>query len=178
MAYKDKAKELAWRSAYNKRPENIEQIKKSGRDWYKKHREFRLDYAKRYRELNREELIEKSKRYRKENREKINKTYRKYRKNHPEWCREQYLKNVYGITISQFNYMMETQGFKCAICGCGDWKGRWGTPHIDHDHKTGVVRGILCHGCNLAIGAILDNPETAESMSKYLKYGGNSAGAK
>lgn len=43
------------------------------------------------------------------------------------------------------------------------------TACVDHDHKTGVVRGLLCWNCNVAIGKLDDNPDTVLNAYKYLK---------
>ena len=62
---------------------------------------------------------------------------------------------------------METRG--CAICGTTEWMGRHQRPHIDHDHETGEVRGVLCHNCNLAIGHLKDDPELVARALAYLR---------
>lgn len=72
---------------------------------------------------------------------------------------------LYGITIEQRDALFAKQGFKCAICGCGDMKRRW---ELDHCHATGVVRGILCPGCNLMLGHAKDRPEILTAAAVYL----------
>lgn len=62
--------------------------------------------------------------------------------------------------------MFSSQAGACAVCKSTEW-GKAG-PHIDHDHKTGIVRGILCQKCNMAAGLLGDNPATAERMLAYL----------
>ncbi len=59
----------------------------------------------------------------------------------------------YGLTIEQFREMLLRQENKCASCGepVREGKGR-GCAHVDHNHITGKVRGILCAGCNVGIG--------------------------
>jgi hypothetical protein len=60
------------------------------------------------------------------------------------WCR-------YHLSSTRFeNMLMESTG-RCGICGC-QFSGK--EPHIDHDHKTGVVRGLLCHRCNLSLASV------------------------
>jgi hypothetical protein len=61
--------------------------------------------------------------------------------------RRAHLKERYGLTLEQWEAMFEAQGRKCAICSATTpgWKRAW---HTDHDHKSGAVRGILCHLCN------------------------------
>src|SRR6516164_3074869 len=66
----------------------------------------------------------------------------------------------YGITEDQWWLLFEQQGRCCAICAttvaCLAKEKRWAT---DHDHVTGAVRGILCHGCNLLLGKLGDSLE-------------------
>jgi hypothetical protein len=71
----------------------------------------------------------------------------------------------YGLTIEQYEEMWAQQGERCAGCGAAETKGRnW---HIDHDHVTGRVRGILCHGCNLALGHMDDDAERLARLTAY-----------
>lgn len=74
----------------------------------------------------------------------------------------------FGLTEAKYNAALEKQAFKCALCtspqpgGVGDW-------HIDHCHKTGRVRGLLCKNCNLGLGLFKDNPDLLEAGAVYLK---------
>ena len=73
----------------------------------------------------------------------------------------------YGVTESQYLEMLESQGNVCAICGkTPEENGR--RLSIDHDHKTGRVRGLLCIGCNRALGYFRDRPEIMLSAAEYL----------
>lgn len=102
-----------------------------------------------------------------------------YEKNKIMWLnrgRENYLIRTFGITQKQFDEMLESQGGVCAICGKQE---RVYTPGlvinetrrmcIDHDHKTGKIRGILCYACNVSIGRFDDNPETLRRAAEYLE---------
>ncbi len=73
------------------------------------------------------------------------------------------LRTKYGLTLDQYERILQGQGGCCKICG-GDGRGR--TLHVDHDHKTGQVRGILCNGCNILVGR-LEHP-LAERAKEYL----------
>jgi hypothetical protein len=76
----------------------------------------------------------------------------------------------YGITQEQFDAMLEHQGNRCAICRtdtpCPTSGKTW---HIDHDHETGRVRGLLCNSCNRGIGQLGDDPDRLESAARYLR---------
>jgi transcription elongation factor Elf1 len=73
---------------------------------------------------------------------------------------------MYGITPDEYRAMHERQNGKCAICNREPTTKR--LLHVDHCHKTNVVRGLLCHGCNTAIGAMKENIETLRSAIAYL----------
>ena len=79
--------------------------------------------------------------------------------------RHRYVK--YGLLPGIFDIMWEAQGGMCACCGDRLSAGR-GT-HVDHDHKTGVVRGLLCRRCNHMIGGARDNPDILTAGAQYLK---------
>lgn len=74
----------------------------------------------------------------------------------------------HGLTVGMFDAMWARQGSACAICHSTETTGR-GAFHIDHDHSTGAVRGILCQHCNLMLGHATDDPERLEAAARYLR---------
>ena len=79
----------------------------------------------------------------------------------------------YGISLDTYNDMLEEQGGKCAICN-----GEEITRHkggnirrlsIDHCHKTGKVRGLLCANCNTGIGKLKDDVTLVKLALNYLE---------
>lgn len=93
-------------------------------------------------------------------------------KENPEKYRERLYKKKYGITIADYNAILEEQDGKCAICGTSDPRGQ-GVFHIDHNHVTGKVRGLLCCDCNTGIGSLKDSPEVLLSALNYLEENGH-----
>jgi recombination endonuclease VII len=79
-----------------------------------------------------------------------------------------YVRRVYGIEVSEAQEMLKTQEYCCAICRLPIGNELNRDAQIDHDHKTGRVRGIVCLRCNLAIGWIQDDPERAKRIIRYL----------
>lgn len=75
----------------------------------------------------------------------------------------------YGLTLEQWAVLHDQQGGCCAICGQAPANGRWHILHIDHDHRTGRIRGLLCHNCNLGIGNFQDNADMLECAARYLR---------
>jgi hypothetical protein len=71
----------------------------------------------------------------------------------------------YGITLEEYEKLLEKQGGGCALCG----KAKKKKPlHVDHCHKTGKVRGLLCPPCNRAVGVLGDSKEALEKVVAYL----------
>lgn len=89
----------------------------------------------------------------------------------PEKFRERLLVRKYGLTIEDYDAMLENQGGSCAICNTTDPRGH-GRFHVDHNHKTGVVRGLLCTDCNTGIGSLKDSPEHLRAAAIYLETQG------
>lgn len=75
----------------------------------------------------------------------------------------------YGITPEEYDALVLVQGNRCRICG-GDSPGdritRW---CVDHDHRTGKVRGLLCTNCNQGIGKFKDDPVKLRLAAQYLE---------
>lgn len=96
-------------------------------------------------------------------------------KAHPLRGNRQRARNLmvnYGLTIEQADAMVAAQGNLCAICGeppKPDGVRSASRLHIDHDHESGRVRGLLCNHCNRGIGAFRDRPELLELAILYLR---------
>lgn len=80
--------------------------------------------------------------------------------------RKQNLLKLYNLTEDDYNNLLEAQQFRCKICG-KPWT--FGTLHVDHDHKTGKVRGLLCGLCNSMLGFADDNPDILLKALQYIR---------
>ncbi len=80
--------------------------------------------------------------------------------------RAEHLKRTYGLTLEAWDQLFERQGRACALCERRDPGSERGW-HVDHDHVTDRIRGILCIRCNSALGALGDN---AKGLAKALRY--------
>ena len=77
-----------------------------------------------------------------------------------------YLKFTYGISLDQFNSLLTKQNNCCAICNRVSPTGyNW---HVDHCHKTGRIRGILCSKCNQGLGMFEENIISIKKAIEYL----------
>ena len=112
-----------------------------------------------YYDKNKDKIIEKKKpvmrRYYIDNKEK----YKKY------WWNRQ--KKVFGIDETDYNNILLNQNNCCAIClrNINEFDNRL---HIDHDHKTGLFRGLLCYNCNAGLGNFKDNIKSLKKAINYL----------
>lgn len=82
--------------------------------------------------------------------------------------RDYMLQREYGISLLDFNIMLEEQEGKCKICGTIS-PGQKGVFHVDHNHNTGEIRGLLCHACNTGLGLLQDSEEVLYKAIQYLK---------
>ena len=85
-----------------------------------------------------------------------------------EWRKQTgaHRRHAYGLSIEEFNTLVAAQHGRCAICfevptGRGF--------HVDHCHLTGRIRGLLCRGCNLALGNMKDDPVRLKKAADYLR---------
>jgi hypothetical protein len=76
--------------------------------------------------------------------------------------REYHLRRRYGIGQVQVDRMLAEQGGVCAVCEKPD------PEHVDHDHKTSQVRGMLCFNCNQALGNVRDSAHVLDRLREYL----------
>lgn len=94
-----------------------------------------------------------------------------YNQNKSEKQRAYYLKIKFGISIEDYKNLLEKQNNKCAICGEKElslYNKKIKTLAVDHCHKTGKVRGLLCMKCNTAIGSLKENVEILDKAKTYL----------
>jgi len=163
------------RKWYWRDPEKVRALKRANSSkWQKLNPERRREIYRRWYYRHREEFLPKKNAARREKHklltaEEKNKkamAYREWRSRNGRHIQQRRLAR-YDLTIEQFESLLKEQGGACAICrstkfGPKNW-------HVDHDHKTGRVRGLLCHNCNLAIGLMKDNPKQLHEAAHYLE---------
>ena len=88
---------------------------------------------------------------------------------HVAGCRERKLSNKYGINQSTYEEMRGAQRGRCDICGTTSPDGR-GDFHVDHCHKSGNVRALLCMSCNRMLGFAKDSPHILRKAADYLEH--------
>lgn len=81
---------------------------------------------------------------------------------------ERRIQKTYGLKPGEYGQIYLAQGKVCAICRRATGATR--RLSVDHDHKTGFVRGLLCRPCNDLLGHLRDDPEAAARICDYLAY--------
>jgi hypothetical protein len=80
------------------------------------------------------------------------------------------LKRTYGITLAEYRAMEFTQGGRCLICQEIPTPALNRVPlYVDHNHRTGAVRALLCKDCNTGLGHLRDNPSLLTRAAAYLE---------
>jgi Autographiviridae endonuclease VII len=102
-------------------------------------------------------------------REREKASLQKWRKNNPEKVKAQRRKRNYGITQEQFDALIASQQNACAICRVGFSQSKINCPHVDHNHFTGKVRGLLCHNCNALLGHSKEDQNRLSAAIEYLQ---------
>ena len=99
--------------------------------------------------------------------DRVSKWTKDYKIEYAAMQRKSVLKIKYGLTVAEYNQMKTFQNSRCA--GCLQQPSKF---VVDHSHATGKVRGLLCNGCNLALGSTKDSILILEGLIKYLKERG------
>lgn len=128
---------------------------------------FQARAAARYR-ANPEPARERAKQWARDNPDRVAARAQRYREDgrRRQNDRRYHLKSQYGLTVEQYEEMLAAQGGVCGICGRPPREDI--ALHVDHDHATGRVRGIVCFRCNNALGDFNDDPHLLEAASAYL----------
>ena len=152
--------------------------KKKMTEYHKEHREKHNNYQAEYRLRNLETIKAKKREYRENHREKLNARGREYKKLHPqkrdvletkESRRKGRLKLKYGITVDDWNHKFVTQGGRCLICGKHQDELSKSLA-VDHDHRTGAIRGLLCSTCNSILGFAGKGGDSIMVLANAIKY--------
>jgi hypothetical protein len=75
----------------------------------------------------------------------------------------------YGLTPDQYAAMVAEAGNCCTVCGSPP-KAPWASLEVDHCHRTGRVRALLCHNCNRSLGHAHDDAALLRKLAEYIEY--------
>lgn len=102
----------------------------------------------------------------------VDKSIAKAKAADPHHVRRKNLKNDFNLTLEEYNDMHSKQNGLCMICQQPETtmqRGKVVWLSVDHDHKTGAIRGLLCRSCNTGLGAFNDDTDKIKQAIKYLK---------
>jgi hypothetical protein len=119
--------------------------------WYRKNRQRSMAYVRAWQQANPDRV----KAWRLKNRER-----------RLEKLREIHLRNKFGLTPAEYDRILEAQAGACALCHSPPTPGI--SLHVDHDHGTGEIRGLLCVRCNNAIGLMREDPDLLNRAARYV----------
>ena len=140
---------------------------KTSAEYYESNKEKIKRSAKEYQGCNKDRISECKREYRERNRGHIGKHKREYYERNKDnismYHREHHLKKKYGITLEEYEDMVKEQDGICLICG--DFGKRL---LVDHCHKSGEIRGLLCGHCNTGLGFFRDNPDLLRRAADYV----------
>jgi hypothetical protein len=121
---------------------------------------------KQWYEHNREREIARVRMWQRANPERLKASRERNREGRNRKMREIHLRNKFGLTPAEYEGILAAQGGVCALCN------RRPTPrislHVDHDHGTGEIRGLLCMRCNNALGLFREGPDLLRRAARYL----------
>ena len=132
--------------------------------------EKQKEYFKQYYLKNREKKLKYVKEYKLKNPGLFKKYVDKLGyENFAKIQRKSYLKRLYNITLEEYEQKLKEQNYCCAICKRHQSKFKKKL-HVDHNHKTGKVRDLLCAGCNVDVSVVEDRlKELQEYLNKHRK---------
>jgi hypothetical protein len=116
-------------------------------------RTYYREYRQKWRENNRER-----------EREVQRQAHARAYKRDPEKYRHRTASQRYGLTIPEYRALIARAAGHCEACG-----GEMTKPQIDHCHDTGTIRGVICGGCNSALGYARDDIDRLRSLIRYLE---------
>ncbi len=124
-----------------------------------------------YYQKNKEKIQARHREYYLKNRDEIIKRTTQYHRDHPEqaaltWKKSR-LSRRYGMSLGEWDILYNIQDRSCAIC-LKEFKDH-GSAHVDHNHNTNQVRGLLCRKCNLMLGHAEDDVSILEKAIEYLE---------
>ena len=122
-----------------------------------------LSSNKKWKERNPGAVVETAKRYFEKHKEKIRQRVRDKHIKDPSIRKFASIKKNYGLSRRDYESILEWQGGGCAFCKRNDIQ-----MHVDHDHSTGRVRGILCHLCNTGLGLFRENTDVMNRAICYV----------
>ena len=152
----------------NWRTKNKIKLTKKKKIFYQKNKDKILAQKKDHYNKNREKVLEQCKKYREGNKKIMRKRKSKYYFNNKDKIKDYTLRKYYDISLEDYKKILKKQNDRCAICERPS-KYHKKDFFVDHNHKTGKVRGLLCTKCNFALGQFDEDIKILNNAIKYLR---------
>lgn len=138
------------------------------REWRKNNKDKVAASSKKARIKNRDKILECQRKWLIKNKEKHIKNSKLWYQNNKDRVRDNQLKRQFGISLEEYNKILDNQSGVCHLCGGGpDVKSK--KLAVDHDHETGKIRALLCRGCNVGIGNLKDDFNLLRKAADYIE---------
>tara|TARA_R110000796_G_C14236722_1_gene396706 strand:- start:44 stop:472 length:429 start_codon:yes stop_codon:yes gene_type:complete len=133
---------------------------------------YNKEYKRQWDLKNKDKIKVEKKEYYLKNKDNFKKYYLKNKDKIKLQKKSHSLKTKYGITLNEYNAMREQQNYRCAIAACNKHESEFQNGLcVDHDHKTGKVRDLLCTNCNTVYGKAKENINILYGLIDYaIKY--------
>lgn len=152
----------------------LDKIKEKSKIYYQNNKEIISKKRSIYNKNNKEKINIRVKKYRSKNKETYSLKVKKYISENKDKLKDKILKKKFNISLEEYKLMFENQNYKCKICKTDKTElGR--LLCVDHCHKTGVVRGLLCDRCNRGIGTFNDDITLLTTAIEYIKSNGKNS---
>jgi carbamoylphosphate synthase small subunit len=151
-----------------RRAENKEKSAEYQKQWRLNNPEKAKEHSKRSREKRKAKIKKYQKAWILKNKDKHTAKSKEWYQKNKDKVRNRLLMKSFGISLDEYNRLFKEQEGKCAICGREE-TARTKILAVDHCHKTGKLRKLLCRACNVGIGNLQDSIELLEKAIMYLK---------
>lgn len=133
------------------------------KQWQRENRGKCNEYSKRWYERNRSQHLAATKKWKAANNEKMREWLKQWQRDNKSHINELRLIRKYGLTLKDWKELSIQQRNRCKICA------RKVKLHVDHNHKTNKVRGLLCANCNQALGLFFESRKSLYRAISYLE---------
>jgi hypothetical protein len=130
-------------------------------------RSYHREYQRKWRVANPGSAAHSGRKYRAAHPDKVRASNAAWGAANPGYYVAAAYRRRYGLTPNDYDRLLAEQGHRCAICGAPVAPGK--RLHVDHDHETSKVRGLLCHHCNTSLGGFRDSPAYLANAINYLE---------
>lgn len=136
--------------------------------WKKRNKEKVKEYQDKWASENKDLKLRLTREWKLKNPDALIKNRKKFSQDNPNYYKDKHLRGVYGLTLEQYDAILEFQEYRCCVCGKHESQVPRKRLYVDHCHKTTDIRGLICAHCNTALGMVKDDVEILYRLAAYL----------